>query len=86
MYIYTYIDVFMNSGITSLLDSSVEGYRVCAFAFGQTGAGKTYTVIGKKKDMLAHTYIHTFIHTYICSYIYIYIYIYINVHILMRIH
>ena len=37
---------FEESGITSLLDSAIEGYKVCAFAFGQTGAGKTYTVVG----------------------------------------
>ena len=44
-------DVFSQSGITSLLDSSVEGYRACAFAFGQTGAGKTYTVIGPSNSI-----------------------------------
>lgn len=31
---------FEDCGITDLLDSSIEGYRSCAFAFGQTGAGK----------------------------------------------
>lgn len=29
-----------------LLDSSIDGYRTCAFAFGQTGAGKTFTMMG----------------------------------------
>lgn len=31
---------FNESGITALLDSAIAGYRACAFAFGQTGAGK----------------------------------------------
>ena len=29
-----------------MLDSAVSGYRTCAFAFGQTGAGKTFTMFG----------------------------------------
>ena len=28
------------------MDSSIDGYRTCAFAFGQTGAGKTFTMMG----------------------------------------
>lgn len=39
-------DFFAESGIVDLLDSSIAGYHSCAFAFGQTGAGKTYTMIG----------------------------------------
>ncbi len=31
---------FSESGVTALLDSALKGYRACAFAFGQTGAGK----------------------------------------------
>jgi hypothetical protein len=34
------IDFFAESGITDLLDSAIQGYRACAFAFGQTGAGR----------------------------------------------
>lgn len=34
------VDFFLECGITDLLDSSIQGYRACAFAFGQTGAGK----------------------------------------------
>ena len=30
----------------NLLDSAIGGYRSTAFAFGQTGAGKTYTIVG----------------------------------------
>lgn len=42
-------EFFEESGIVDLLDSAMAGYRVCAFAFGQTGAGKTYTVFGPPK-------------------------------------
>ena len=39
--------IFFNEcGISSLLDSAIQGYRTCIFAFGQTGAGKTFTMIG----------------------------------------
>ncbi len=34
------VDFFAECGITDLLDSAIQGYRACAFAFGQTGAGK----------------------------------------------
>ena len=37
---------FQESGLTDLLDSAIGGYRACCFAFGQTGAGKTYCIIG----------------------------------------
>eukprot|EP00605_Chrysophyceae_sp_TOSAG23-4_P001343 GSChrysophyteH1.ASY1.ANO1.1460.1 assembled CDS len=37
---------FHECGLTGLLDSAIGGYRACAFAFGQTGAGKTYTIVG----------------------------------------
>jgi len=37
---------FQECGLTGLLDSAIGGYRACAFAFGQTGAGKTYTIVG----------------------------------------
>ena len=43
--------IFFNEcGITSLLDSAIQGYRTCIFAFGQTGAGKTFTMIGYPKS------------------------------------
>jgi len=42
----TQFNFFHESGIVDLLDSSINGYRTCAFAFGQTGAGKTFTMMG----------------------------------------
>lgn len=30
-----------------MLDHAFEGYNVCIFAYGQTGAGKSYTMMGK---------------------------------------
>jgi hypothetical protein len=42
---------FNESGITDLVDSAIEGYRCCAFAFGQTGAGKTFTMVGSTKGI-----------------------------------
>ena len=44
---------FEACGVTSLLDSAMLGYRACAFAFGQTGAGKTFTCFGPSMDSIA---------------------------------
>ena len=30
--------------ISELVQSSLDGHRVCVFAYGQTGSGKTFTV------------------------------------------
>jgi len=45
----TQSEFFNECGITELLDSAMKGYRSCAFAFGQTGAGKTFTMVGTPK-------------------------------------
>lgn len=37
-------DVFED--VADLVQSAVDGHRVCIFAYGQTGAGKTYTMNG----------------------------------------
>ncbi|XP_036369357.1 kinesin-like protein unc-104 isoform X6 [Octopus sinensis] len=33
-----------------MLEHAFEGYNVCIFAYGQTGAGKSYTMMGKNED------------------------------------
>jgi len=34
----------------------IKGYNCCIFAYGQTGAGKTYSVLGNLQDLLADPY------------------------------
>ena len=33
-----------------MLQHSFDGYNVCIFAYGQTGAGKSYTMMGKQEE------------------------------------
>jgi len=32
-----------------MLQHAFEGYNICIFAYGQTGAGKSYTMMGKQE-------------------------------------
>jgi len=40
--------VYEDIGI-EMLQHAIEGYNVCIFAYGQTGAGKSYTMMGRSE-------------------------------------
>ncbi|EGD83650.1 hypothetical protein PTSG_04256 [Salpingoeca rosetta] len=42
--------VFKDLG-TDVLDAAFEGYNACVFAYGQTGAGKSYTMMGYGEEI-----------------------------------
>jgi len=43
-------NVFMFEEVKPLVTSILDGFNVCIFAYGQTGAGKTYTMEGCPED------------------------------------
>ena len=49
--------VFAETGVSSLLESSLEGYSCTIFAYGQTGSGKTYTMAGSEERLGRQDYV-----------------------------
>lgn len=49
-------DVFTKCKIPQMIDKVVEGYHATIFAYGQTGAGKTYTMEGGINDREGEIY------------------------------
>ncbi|VDL74929.1 unnamed protein product [Nippostrongylus brasiliensis] len=43
------VQVYQELGV-EMLEHAFEGYNVCIFAYGQTGGGKSYTMMGKPGD------------------------------------
>jgi kinesin family protein 6/9 len=43
-------DVVFNLGAKEILSSALEGYSGCVLCYGQTGAGKTFTMTGAHSD------------------------------------
>lgn len=39
-----------SKAVKSLVDNVLEGYNSCVFAYGATGTGKTYTMVGNEKN------------------------------------
>jgi hypothetical protein len=44
------------AGVRELLDQAVQGYRCLMLAYGQTGAGKTHTMIGGFEESRTHSF------------------------------
>ena len=42
-------------GVRPLITAALEGYNSTIFAYGQTGTGKTHTMLGLRKYLVAFT-------------------------------
>lgn len=42
-----FLQVFEDLG-TDVIQAAFEGYNACIFAYGQTGAGKSYSMMGQE--------------------------------------
>ena len=49
-----FLQVFKDLGI-DVLNSAFDGYNACIFAYGQTGAGKSYSMMGCKVTSLCYS-------------------------------
>ena len=49
------MDIYRMIGAEAV-QTTFEGYNCCIFAYGQTGAGKTYSVLGSLPDLTADPY------------------------------
>ena len=56
---YNVLQVFNDLG-QGVLDSAFEGYNACLFAYGQTSAGKTYTMMGTSVSTNSVSFIYLF--------------------------
>ena len=45
-------EVFARAGVQDILDRVLEGFHATIFAYGQTGAGKTHTLLGQSDEKL----------------------------------
>uniref|UniRef100_A0A8C8C758 Kinesin-like protein n=1 Tax=Oncorhynchus tshawytscha TaxID=74940 RepID=A0A8C8C758_ONCTS len=64
-------EVFQDLGVMVLAGAS-EGYNVCLFAYGQTGTGKTYTMMGTLDSMGLTPRILYYLLFFTCSFLEIY--------------